>query len=126
MYDAPASSATFDAEREKMQPPRHPARRVRPSTHHPIGLFVFIAALAQSVHAAPPQFTVKFTKDASEKPYTGRVFICLTRGSGDPLNAGSWLSKDPLLALDVKDWKPETPLVFDAERTIGYPGGLND
>src|SRR5437016_6029821 len=50
------------------------------------------AQLAAGLHAEAPHFTVRFTKDASEKAYSGRVFITLTSRGGDPLQAGSWLS----------------------------------
>ncbi len=83
-------------------------------------LFQTLTALA-----APPQIELKFAPAVSDKPFTGRVFLMLATGErGDPLGAANWFNPQPFFSTDVKDWKPDTPLTWDAERCLAYPEPL--
>jgi hypothetical protein len=71
--------------------------------------------------AAPLHFAVTYRSGITDT-YTGRVYVMLsTSDRGEPREGPSWFRPEPFFALDVEDWKPETPLVFD-DQALGYPG----
>ena len=54
--------------------------------------------------------------------FTGRVYVMTsTGGRHEPRFGPSWYNTAPFFALDVRDWKPDTPLVIDGD-ALGYPG----
>jgi len=54
--------------------------------------------------------------------FTGRVYVMTsTDDRGEPRFGPSWFNTAPFFALDVRDWKPDTPLVLDGD-ALGYPG----
>src|SRR4051812_17138083 len=80
------------------------------------------ASLLAQDATTKPQFTVTFTKEVSDKPFTGRVLIMLGR-SGEPRNGPNWFGPLPFFAKDVKDVRPGDPIVIGNE-AIGFPGPL--
>lgn len=67
--------------------------------------------------------------------YTGRVYLMTqpssvstdgdARPGREPRYGPSWFNTRPFFGLDVVDWKPGEPLVFD-DRAIGFPCRLSD
>jgi hypothetical protein len=54
--------------------------------------------------------------------FTGRVYVITsTDGRGEPRFGPSWFNTAPFFALEVRDWKPNTPLVL-GDNALGYPG----
>jgi hypothetical protein len=81
--------------------------------------------IASTVQGKALDFRITFTREVSEKPFSGRVYVLLSREARSTLPAGlSWYSPDPLFAKDVKDWKPGEPLVIGAD-ALGYPTQLD-
>src|SRR6516162_480703 len=77
--------------------------------------------LAQSAQGKALEFHVTFTREVSEKPFTGRVYVLLSREARTTLPGSlSWMNPDPLFARDVKDWKPGEKLVIGAD-ALGHP-----
>ncbi len=62
------------------------------------------------------------TYDAAIDPsFTGRVYVMLsTSETREPRTGPSWFRPEPFFALDVADWRPDTPLVFDDD-ALGFP-----
>jgi hypothetical protein len=59
--------------------------------------------------------------DTVTDTFTGRVYVMTsTGGGGEPRLGPDWFNTAPFFALDVRDWKPDTPLVFDSD-ALGYP-----
>ncbi|HVP73050.1 MAG TPA: alpha/beta hydrolase-fold protein [Phycisphaerales bacterium] len=94
-------------------------------------LFVVVAAVvirpahAQDARpaAAPLTFSLTYAPSVCDS-YTGRVYLMFGAGPGEPRNGPSWFGPAPFFAVDVKDWKPDTPLIFD-DKAIAYPGPLS-
>jgi putative esterase len=93
----------------------------------PIGgpalLFLLLTTLpAAAADPRPLQFQLTFDPAVSPKPFTGRVYVMLSRR--DPgsnlLGTPSWFRPDPFFAQDVRNWLPGSPLIFGAG-AIGYP-----
>ena len=75
---------------------------------------------------APLTFQLKFDAAALDQPFTGRVFVMLTRNNpGDLPSSISWCRPEPVFAKDVTDWKPGDPLIID-KTALAYPTPLKD
>src|SRR5437588_523830 len=64
---------------------------------------------------APLAFQLTFDSAALESPFTGRVFVLLTKSSpGELPSSISWSRPEPVFAKDVNNWKPGEPLTIDS------------
>jgi enterochelin esterase-like enzyme len=80
-------------------------------------LSLTVLVLPSLAHAARPlQFEVGFDRAVSKEPFTGRVYVLLSRSAiKDVFGGVSWMRPQPFFAVDVKGWKPGTPLVVGAD-----------
>src|SRR5262249_20569232 len=87
-------------------------------------LFLIAAPAARAADAKPLEFRVPFDRAVSDKPFTGRVFVMLTKSERNgPPSGLSWARPEPVFARDVKDWKPGEELVIDAA-ALAFPEPL--
>jgi S-formylglutathione hydrolase FrmB len=97
---------------------RLPSRCLRP---------VLLAAAVLWAHpaaAAPLSFHLTFDPGVSASPFTGRVYVLLSRKDVHQLPSGpDWFHPEPFFALNVKDWRPGQVAVLDG-RAVGYPHPL--
>ena len=90
-----------------------------------LALFVF-STVGFAAEPAPLEFRLQFDKAAHAQPFTGRIYVLLTKQETKELPAGfNWLKPEPAFILDVKDWKPGQPLVLGAD-AFGFPLKLAD
>lgn len=84
-----------------------------------------LCLLPLAVRAEKPfSFVLTFAPNVRTQPFTGRVYVMLGQEGGEEPRLGpDWFQPKPFFAMDVKDWKPDTPLTFD-ERALGYPASL--
>ncbi len=77
-----------------------------------------------AANAGPLEFHVTFDKTVSDKPFTGRVYVLLTKAdrSGAPREP-DWFRPEPVFARDVKNWKPGEEVVIDAS-ALAFPEPL--
>jgi hypothetical protein len=72
----------------------------------------------------PLEFHVTFDKAVSDKPFTGRVYVLLSKSDGrEPRYGPSWFKPEPIFARDVKGWKPGEGLVIDGT-AFAFPDPL--
>lgn len=90
-------------------------------------LFPLLFLLAGSAAAdGPLAFRVKFTPDVSAEPFTGRVFVLLTKADPRGVPRGlNWFNPEPAFARDVRAWKPGEELTFAAGNCISHPHSLD-
>lgn len=89
-------------------------------------LFAVILLTASSASAESLEFHLRFDRSASDKPFTGRVYVLLTKQETKDLPAGiNWFKPEPVFARDVKDWKPGDSLVIGAD-ALSHPIKLAD
>ena len=82
----------------------------------PLFILLWLTAAGRAGGAAPLEFRLQFDKAAHPQPFTGRVFVLLTKQETKDLPAGlNWFKPEPPSARDVKDWKPGEPLVIGAD-----------
>jgi S-formylglutathione hydrolase FrmB len=73
----------------------------------------------------PLTFELTFDRSACEKPFTGRVYVFLSKNDTQSLPSGpNWFKPEPCFAIDMKDWRPGQTAVLD-DRAIGYPYSLS-
>jgi S-formylglutathione hydrolase FrmB len=73
----------------------------------------------------PLEFHLSFDKSVSDKPFSGRVYVMLTKNNRASLISGvNWFNPEPIFARDVKDWKPGEKLVLNAD-ALGHPNRLD-
>lgn len=76
--------------------------------------------------AGPLEFELAFPAKVLSKPFTGRVYVMLTRGTPRGLMSGpDWFNPEPFFALDVVGWKPEEKLVLGAG-ALAFPVAMKD
>ena len=79
-------------------------------------LFVVLAGTSLAAQPKPLEFHVTFDKSVTDKPFTGRVYVMLTKNNLKvPPGGPNWFAPEPFFAKDVKDWKPGEPLVLGAD-----------
>ena len=70
-------------------------------------LVMFIATGSARAH----EFQVRFSETIHKEPYSGRVYLFFTKNpQRDPRVALDWFHPEPLLAIEVENWKPNDPL----------------
>lgn len=90
-----------------------------------IGLAVLLLTQVAVTLAAGPEFEINFTRSVSSTPYTGRVYVVLTRDTAqEPLEAVNWFQREPLIARDVTAWRPGDKLQVKADDCLAYPDPL--
>src|SRR3982074_1753797 len=89
-----------------------------------LGYLLLILAVAHGVPAAeanPLEFHIRFDAKVSNTPFTGRVYVMLSREpAAEPRSAPNWFRPDPFFARDMKDWKPGDITVL-ASDALGFP-----
>ncbi len=92
-----------------------------------IGLLLAVGFTAGAVHASdskPLEFQVTFDKGVSAKPFTGRLYVMLSKQPIPELRSGvNWFRPDPFFALDTKEWKPGEALAVGSDAP-GFPQPL--
>jgi hypothetical protein len=87
-------------------------------------LAIFGLTAARAAEPGPIEFHLTFDKTVSAAPFSGRVFVIVSKQAIKDLPPRpNWFNPEPFFAKDVKDWKPGETLVFK-DNLIGYPGLL--
>jgi hypothetical protein len=82
-------------------------------------------AAAPAADKQPLAFHLTFDKSVSAEPFTGRVYVMLTRSPSDALRPGpNWFAPEPFFAKDVQGWKPGATLVI-GEDAVAFPAPLS-
>ena len=77
-----------------------------------------------AAEARPLEFRLTFDRAVSAEPFTGRVYLMLSRNESKQLRSGpNWFKPEPFFARDVKDWRPGQALVLGAD-ALGFPHPL--
>jgi hypothetical protein len=88
-------------------------------------LLLLVAPAVDAADAKPLEFRVTFDKAVSDKPFTGRVYVMLTKADkAEPRFGPNWFKPEPIFARDVKDWKPGESLVIGTANALGFPDPL--
>lgn len=89
-----------------------------------VGLFLCLWNGGATTRGAPLEFQVTFDRGVSAEPFTGRVFVLLSRQAVQGLPGGlNWFQPEPVFAKDVKGWKPGEALVL-GDSALAFPKPL--
>jgi len=75
----------------------------------------------------PLQFSI--THDGTiDESLTGRLYVMLTKGRIPRLSGPDWYNPEPFFAIDVVDWKPNTPMLLgeNADAMDGPPSSIGE
>lgn len=88
--------------------------RVRSLNSRIIVLVLLLYALWADVgSAADLRFEVQFSHATRTQAFTGRIYLFTTeKKDAEPRMGPNWFTPEPIAALDVTDWRPDTPLVI--------------
>ena len=98
-------------------------------------LAIFLTGVLGCLLAAAPvaaaEYAFELTLDPAVRaePFTGRVYLFFAQGDREPRFGPNWFNPGPMLAVDVRDWKPGEPLSInttDESRLIVFPKALRD
>ena len=92
-----------------------------------IAASMFLAALClcRATWAAEPlSFEIRLDAHAAKAPISGRLYVFLSRTSGQPRFGPSWFRTEPFFRLDVEGFEPGTSRRVD-DRADGFPGPLS-
>lgn len=85
-----------------------------------------LTALAPAQAPRPLEFHLTYDAKLCPEPFTGRVFVFLSRRPmNQPKPGPEWFNTEPFFAVDVKDWKPGQTVVVNADAS-GFPVRLAD
>jgi enterochelin esterase-like enzyme len=88
-------------------------------------LLLVLAFPTPAADVNPLSFQITFDKTVSASPFTGRVYVMLSRNATKQLQSSiNWFNPEPVFARDVKDWKPGEILALDAD-ALGFPYSLS-
>ena len=71
------------------------------------------------------KFSVSYSEAVFNKPFSGKVYLYLSKTKRNPREGMVILENFPCFALDVKDLQPGKNILFD-DRAISYPVKLSD
>jgi S-formylglutathione hydrolase FrmB len=78
-----------------------------------------VAALA--AEPRPLEFRLTFDSKVSGEPFTGRVYVLLSRQPiEEPPSGPNWFNPEPFFAREVKSWKPGETAVLAGD-VLGFP-----
>ena len=87
------------------------------------GMLLSAMLLLQFVHAQ--QFKVSYTPQSFKGPFTGKVFLYLSKDNKEPRNGNVGIEFFPAMSIDVKNVKPGTAVVFD-DKASSFPVKLSE
>jgi S-formylglutathione hydrolase FrmB len=80
-----------------------------------VSSFMTLSAASQDP-PRPLEFQLTFDKSVSSEPFTGRVYVMLSKQDIKELRAGpNWFKPEPFFAVDVTSWKPGETRVLDGK-----------
>ncbi len=87
-------------------------------------IVLWLLSLTPSFAADNWRFTVSFASAVRKEAFSGRVYVLLSQRNPEPRLGPNWFTPEIFCSQDVKDWMPDTPLVFDSEKpdnVLSYP-----
>lgn len=87
------------------------------------GWLLLILMLGGPAAAGEFSFRLRFDEETRAEPFSGRVYVFLTRGDGEPRTGPAWFNTEPFVSLDVSAWEPGTvvELTSSDPRVLTYP-----
>lgn len=86
-----------------------------------VGWLLMWSSAAAALDPHPLEFRLRYTPAVSAGPFTGRVYVMLSKQeTKEPRSGPNWFNPEPFFATDVKDWKPGETVTFGAD-ALAYP-----
>lgn len=83
-----------------------------------------LALLWLSVPVHAQQFKVSFAKELSAQPFSGNVYIFLSKNDPEPIKASHWIMMNPVAVAKAANLMPGQPFTLNAAKSEAYPVAL--
>ncbi|HEY2146505.1 MAG TPA: hypothetical protein VGH32_01125, partial [Pirellulales bacterium] len=74
--------------------------------------------------ATAAEFEITLDPHVASQPITGRLYVFLTQGPGDPRQGLNWFNPDPFFRIDVKNYQPGAMKSVN-DSAAGFPDKLS-
>lgn len=88
-------------------------------------LFFAAVHIFLSLVAFSQQFDVTYSPNAYDKPFTGKVFLYLSKDNPEPRTGAVGIEAFPCFAIDAKNVKAGQAVIFD-DKALAYPTIVSD
>jgi hypothetical protein len=95
-----------------------------------LSLLAWLTVVVPAV-AADRQFEITFSPQVRQQPYSGRVYLYFSKSGsrGEPRFGPNWFDPDPMIAVDIENWKAGEPLSINSaisDWMLAFPRPLAD
>ena len=84
--------------------------------------FLFVSIL---LHVQAQQFKITYTEQAFKEPFTGKVFLYLSKDNPEPRSGGVGIEFFPCMSIDVMNIKPGAAVIID-DKASSFPVKLSE
>ncbi|HEV8272840.1 MAG TPA: hypothetical protein VGQ04_16120, partial [Chitinophagaceae bacterium] len=84
--------------------------------------FLFVSML---LHVQAQQFKITYTEQAFKGPFTGKVFLYLSKDNPEPRSGGVGIEFFPCMSIDVTNIKPGAAIIVD-DKASSFPVKLSE
>ena len=70
------------------------------------------------------KFSVSYSKSVFDKPFTGKVYLYLSKDNREPGSGSVAIETFPCFAIDVKNVQPGAGVIFD-DKAVSYPAAIS-
>ena len=84
--------------------------------------FLFVSIL---LHVQGQQFKITYTEQAFKGPFTGKVFLYLSKDNPEPRSGGVGIEFFPCMSIDVMNIKPGSAVIMD-DKASSFPVKLSE
>ncbi len=92
-----------------------------------IGISLLLLSNGFIAYATDWRVDVRFSEQIHPKPFSGRVYLILTKTRREPRFGPSWFNPEVFVSYDVENWKPGKTLRLSSDKTdkvLSYPKPL--
>ncbi len=91
-----------------------------------LALFVALPSDTRADEPAPLEFQLTYDSSISAEPFTGRVYVMLSKAELKEFRGGvNWFKPDPIFALDVKNLKAGQTNVLRKD-ALAFPNPMEE
>jgi hypothetical protein len=87
-------------------------------------ILVFAFLLLSNVTYAQ-QFKVSFTREVSTEPFSGNVYVFLSKNDPEPIKASHWIMMNPVAVAKATKLLPGQQFIINAAKSEAYPVALD-
>ncbi len=88
-------------------------------------LIILFAILLLPLTGYAQQFKVSFAKELSTQPFSGNVYVFLSKNDPEPIKASHWIMMNPVAVAKASSLMPGQAFTLNAAKSEAYPVALD-